>query len=298
MIDEVRPDSVAHAAGVRAGLEVIAINGLPIREAAARRQGRARKGADAAAEDWALRAVLAGRHDEDRRLKVRAGPHEREVLLQRATPPPAASPLLEARPLGSSVGYIRVRNSLGDAGLVPELDAALLALRDKAGLVLDLRDTPSGGNTTIARAIMGRFIEEEAPYQRHERVEEERRYGVKRSWLEIVSPRGPFCFRAPIVVLVSHWTGSMGEGLAIGMDAIGRATIVGSRMAGLAGATEKLVLPHSRIGVYLPVDALFHVRGTPREDFVPQVVVDLEAQDQDDPILAAGLRTLAAPTLR
>ena len=42
-----------------------------------------------------------------------------------------------------------------------------------------------------------------------------------------------FPLASPVVVLVDHWTGSMGEGIAIGMDGLKRATIVGTEMAGL-----------------------------------------------------------------
>ena len=87
--------------------------------------------------------------------------------------------------------------------------------------------------------------------------------------------------------------------MAIGMDALGRAAVVGTRMAGLAGATERLALPHSRLGVYIATEALFHVGGTPREEYVPPVVVDLAKKtDETDPVLAAGLRALDKRTAR
>ena len=118
---------------------------------------------------------------------------------------------------------------------------------------------------------------------------------MKRSWVEIVSPRGDFRYAAPVVVLVDHWTGSMGEGIAIGMDGLKRATVVGTEMAGLLGATTGITLPNSKIGVNFPVEKLFHVNGTPREDFVPPVYVDLlkpEDQNAQDAVLETGLRTL------
>jgi carboxyl-terminal processing protease len=179
--------------------------------------------------------------------------------------------------------------------LLQDLDAALKELESTAGLILDLRDTPSGGNTTVARGIMGRFLEREGFYQKHSLPDEERASGVKRSWVEVVSPRGDHPYKAPVVVLVDHWTGSMGEGIAIGMDGLKRATVVGTRMAGLLGATRQITLPNSGIGVSFPAEKLFHVNGTPREDFVPTVPVDLiksESQKAGDPILEAGLKAL------
>lgn len=61
----------------------------------------------------------------------------------------------------------------------------------------------------------------------------------------------------------------MGEGLAIGFDAIG-ARVEGSRMAGLLGAIYEYKLDKSGVVIKFPVERLFHVNGTPREQFVPK----------------------------
>jgi carboxyl-terminal processing protease len=142
---------------------------------------------------------------------------------------------------------------------------------------------------------MGRFIRRDLPYQKHSIPAEERLYGTKRSWVELVSPRGAFSYSAPVVVLVDHWTGSMGEGIAIGMDGMKRATIVGTEMARLIGATSGITLPNTGIGVHFPTEKLFHVDGTPRENFVPAVHIDLSLKvnrEVEDPILTQGLRVL------
>jgi C-terminal processing protease CtpA/Prc len=167
-------------------------------------------------------------------------------------------------------------------------------VRDAHALVVDLRDTPSGGHSSVARGILGRFVPREAPYQKHSLPSEERKTGVHRSWLELVSPRGGFVYERPVAVLVDHWTGSMGEGLAIGFDGTGRGTAIGTPMAGLLGATYHLMLPKTGIGLNVPAERLYHVRGTPREEFRPAVSVDLTAAESEaDPILAAALRFLA-----
>jgi C-terminal processing protease CtpA/Prc len=101
---------------------------------------------------------------------------------------------------------------------------------------------------------------------------EEKEFGVKRSWIEYVSPRGRI-YKKPLVVIVNRWTGSMGEGIAIGFDAMKRATIVGDKMAGLLGANYSFTLPETNIGFSFPAEKLFHVNGKPREDFVPSILV-------------------------
>jgi carboxyl-terminal processing protease len=203
------------------------------------------------------------------------------------------SGLLAFRVLPANGGYIRVHDSLGDENLIEAFDNALEKLRNTSTTIVDLRDTPSGGNTTVARAILGRFVRRELPYQKHLLPSEARQTGVVRSWLELVTPRGPFQYQRPVAVLVNHWTGSMGEGLAVGFDATGSGIVVGTPMAGLLGATYRFELPHSRIGVNVPAERLFHVNGTPREQFVPPVRVDPAVRASDDPWIAAAQDALA-----
>jgi C-terminal processing protease CtpA/Prc len=300
IITQVRQGSNGERAGLRAGMQVLAIDGIAVQRAVDQRIGKCVSTPDQAARDWALRALLTGRHDQRRRVEVRSGEASREIQIEEQKPVradvAANHPLLEHMRMGEnqSIGYVRINNSLGSIELIRQFDAALAELKNSAGLIIDLRDTPSGGNTTVARGIMGRFIGREGFYQKHS-IPSEESFGAKRSWMEIVSPRGDFRFEAPLVVLVDHWTGSMGEGIAIGMDGLKRATVVGTEMAGLLGATSGITLPISKIGVNFPVEKLFHVNGTPREDFVPPVSVDLlHPQDQNtkDAILETGLKTL------
>lgn len=86
----------------------------------------------------------------------------------------------------------------------------------------------------------------------------------------------------------------MGEGIAIGMDGMKRATIVGTEMARLVGATSTIKLPNTGIGVNFPTEKLFHVNGSPRERFIPPVHVNLLKVNQggEDLVMREGLRTL------
>lgn len=301
LIIEVRPDSPASRAGIQAGMEIASINGTGIRQAVNARLGSCLRHKDPEAENWALLTLLAGRHNETRRIELREGKIVSTKILpvyrRTEATENTSSGLLEYRVLAQhpQVGYIRLNNSLGDNNLIVAFDKALAHLKSTKGLILDMRDTPSGGNTVVARAIMGRFISRSMFYQRHSVPAEERAYGVKRSWIEEVSPRGSFCYNGAVVVLVDHWTGSMGEGVTIGLDAMKRTRTVGTEMARLLGATEGVQLPHSGIRVHFPTEKLFHVNGKPREAFVPQVAVNLlspSARRKADPILQSGRETL------
>ena len=269
---EVREGSDAERAGIRAGAEVLALDDLPIEEALEARIGRSVPRVDEEIRSWALRAALAGHHNRERRIRFRLGGSE----FRRTLPAPdqftAHGDRLTSRALSGNIGYIRFHDSLGDSRLVAEFDSRLAMFASASGLILDLRETPGGGNTSVARGILGRFVRAERPYQKHLLPSEERETGIRRSWLELVTPRGAPSSR-PVAVLVGHWTGSMGERLAIGFDAAGAATIVGTPMAHLLGATYHFELPQSHIGVNIPAEKLFHVDGTPREAFVPPMLV-------------------------
>lgn len=103
----------------------------------------------------------------------------------------------------------------------------------------------------------------------HSLPAEERQFGVARQWVEQVLPRAGKYHRGPVTVRVGRWTGSMGEGLAVGFDAIG-ARVEGDPMAGLLGAIYDYKLEKSGMVIKFPVERLSHVDGTPRERFVPK----------------------------
>ena len=187
-------------------------------------------------------------------------------------------------------GFIRF-DDLGDQKTVAALDAAMEQLSSTQGLILDLRDVPSGGDSSVALGIMGRFVTGMFPYQRH-RIANYGQPDVERNWIELVAPRGPFSYRQPVVVLVDHWTGSMGEGMAVGFDAMRRALVVGMPMAHLAGAVSDFRLPKTGIDVAFADEQLYHINGTPRHDWLPSVLINDKASPEPDPILATGLRHL------
>ena len=120
---------------------------------------------------------------------------------------------------------------------------------------------------------MGRFISEAQPYQRHDLPTEMREYGIRQFWAEYVGPRGPFSYDAPLVVLVGRWTGSMGEGLAIGLDGMDRATVIGMPMARLRGALYEHILPHTGIPRPDSGGASFPRRWNATREFHPSASV-------------------------
>jgi carboxyl-terminal processing protease len=293
IIKEVRKGSGAYLAGMLPGMEIININNIPIENAITPLLGKCADKQDIETRNWALRTVLAGTHDTKRTFTVKHSGSllsfepDREKMISEYFDYPET---IEYDTLDRNFGYIKINNSLGDNSTIAAFDSALASLWNTEGLIIDLRETPGGGNSTVARGIMSRFISKEMPYQRHEVPGEERVTGVKWSWVEYVSPRGEI-YAKPVAVLVDHWTGSMGEGIAIGFSGIDRARIIGTNMARLVGAKYDFRLPNTGIGISYSAEKLFHINGTPRENYTPDIPVTPDASGNDK-ILEKGLDIL------
>lgn len=264
-IDAVRAQSPAAAAGIAPGMVLTQVGDASADDAVAEFwSDLGLQDPDAEALGFAARVLAAGRRDRDRELTFA----DRGVQLPVRLPslyavdseplPPVALEVSEG------VATITINNSLGENATIAAFDAAMARATNSERIVIDLTETPSGGNTTIARAIMGWFTDEPRPYQVHSLPAEERETGIVRQWVEYVLPREGKYYDGPVTVRVGRWTGSMGEGLAIGMQALG-AELEGGPMAGLLGAIYDLRLETGLL-FKLPVERLESVDGVPRED--------------------------------
>ncbi len=270
VITSVRSGSPAEQAKIRAGDRLIDVGTQPIDVAVQAYWNDLGSVGGGERDEVAARILAAGRRDRVRDLTVigQRGPPRRLSLASLYTTAGLNRPPVRTIVEGRTV-RISFTDSLGNDATIGAFDAAMAAVRPGQRLIIDLTDTPSGGNTSIARAILGWFVTRPTAYQVHNLPAERRRTGIARQWVEQVLPRPGMHWRGPVTVRVSRWTGSMGEGLAIGFDAIG-ARVEGERMAGLLGAIYDIRLDHSGLVVKFPVERLSAVDGRPRERFVPK----------------------------
>ena len=267
-IDAVREGSPAQEAGVQAGDTLIAVQGTPIEKAIAAFWEDIGVRPNLRMQEYAARLLAAGRRDRARLLTIRtANGSDQSFTLPNLYADRDETPPLSVENNDGRV-TVRFHNSLGDSETITAFDDTMRRIAPGTPIVLDLRDTPSGGNTTVARAIMGWFVDRPTEYQVHDRPVELRRTGVARRWVEQVVPRGGNSPHPLPTVLVGRWTGSMGEGIAVGFAAFG-AQIHGDPMAGLNGSIEDLPIGESGMSIKLPTERLFTMGGTPREDFAP-----------------------------
>ena len=284
VVSAVRPQSGAANAGIQIGAELLSFNGLTPDALAATRIHTASTEASHDRKLWALNAALAGRRDQARQIEVRQDGEV--VLLDLDTPePPSVSEPISVDRLEGEIGYIRFNNRLGDGVTVTAFNTALETLRSTEGLILDLRNTPGGGNTNVAEPILGRFISKSTTYQKT----------VRANGTEIdrtIAPTGDWTYEQPVIVLAGRWTGSMGEGMTIGFDGMQRGTVMGSKMGRLAGGTEPVDLPFTGVSLWLPTYDLRHLDGTPRHLWVPEYSLPADNGNDTDLALDAALERL------
>jgi len=284
VVDAVKPGTPAALAGIVAGDRLVAVDGVAIDAAVAAFWARLGLRAIGERAPFAARVLAAGRRDRPRRLSfARAGVVTLASLYAGQHERPPISVVPEAK------GAVTVvfNNALGDDGTIAAFDAAMARIAPRARVTIDLTDTPSGGTTSIARAVMGWFVTRPMAYQVHNLPSEERETGIARQWIEQVLPRAGKYHPGPVSVRVGRWTGSLGEGMAIGFAALGK-PVCGTAMAGLKGAVYDFDLTHSRLRVKFPAERLYTVAGRAREKVVPGTCPPLSHWERGKPRSSAG----------
>lgn len=248
--------------------------------------------------EWIINKILAGRYNQPRILTLKLSNNKVVEFDLDKIKLKNEKALLNVDRNGD-IGIIRINNSLGNDALINEFDTALDKLFETKGLIIDLRNTVDGGDTYEARGIMSRFIAAPKPYQRHAYMEKSDDNStanplVERNWAEYVVPRGKQ-YEKPVIILVGRWTGSMGEGIAIGFEGMERAEIIGSEMERLAGEIGGFSFKYQNFGYNISTAKLFHINGVPREKYVPTNYVKQTTTEKDE-VLEKGIELMNKTT--
>ncbi|AWW75711.1 hypothetical protein CD351_14860 [Erythrobacter sp. KY5] len=281
IVADVKQGSDAAALGVRPGWQLISMDGEAIEARAKAALAPVEADPDAGQVEYAVNVVTTGFLGHERKLTFATPEGERTLTLA-----PAQQALGE-RPDGGleitdhgGVARIRFHDSLGDNAMVEAFDSAMMEVAEARGLIIDLRDTPGGGNTTVARTILGHFVTEASVYQVHRNAYEDAVFGVPRQYAEYVFPRGSH-FSGPVVVLAGRWTGSAGEALAMAFDRTVGATTIGSPLADLLGTLNRTSTDNRCLSFAFAWDSLFSRDMTPREDWLPGTVMEASDTGED-----------------
>lgn len=264
-IKDLRKGFGAELSGLKIGDEIILFNNKSIPEQVEKFLPKFITTHSQEMYQYALNILFAGTHDTKRIITINRNGKQIN-LFPDSLQTTETTNLIEKKALNKTTAYIKINNSLGDFKTIADFDKAVDEFIGYKNLVIDLSETASGGNSTVARCIMGRFISKTMPYQQHEFDEKE--FQTQRKWVEYVMPRKTQ-FKGNVFIIVGHWTGSMGEGIAIGFDGMKRAKIIGTEMAKLLGAINGFTMSETNIGFQIPTERLYHINGTPREKYKP-----------------------------
>ena len=235
---------------------------------------------------WIANKVLAGKYNEPRILKLKLlNGHIEKVDLDDFK-------IIKTRNVLSSskidnIGIIRINNSLANYSLVPKFDKALNSFMDTEGLIIDLRNTINGGRCDIAAGIIGRFIDKELVYQKVVPSERSDDYLQPKQSCIYVQPRFKR-YDKPVVILVGRWTGSMGEGIAMGFDGLERAEVVGTEMRKLLGNMYGYSIKGTDIKFNISREKVYDLSGVSKQDYIPKYYIN-QSQIRADIVLKKGI---------
>jgi carboxyl-terminal processing protease len=137
------------------------------------------------------------------------------------------------------------------------IDDVLLQWKNLKGIIIDVRWN-SGGNTTNAEAVAGRFADQSRVYSyRRQKIGPGK--DDYSSWKStVIEPKGSYQFLKPVVVLTSRATSSSAEMFVMAMQVLPNVTIVGDTTGGGVGNPIFRELPNGwtyRLSTEIEADA-------------------------------------------
>jgi carboxyl-terminal processing protease len=155
----------------------------------------------------------------------------------------------EAKRLDSHIGYIRFN------AFVPPVEQkfpeAIESMSDTSALIIDLRGN-HGGVFFVRKALAEKLVGERTLFWRYER-----RDGTKEVYLEPAEN----VYEGLVVVLIDVLSISSAEEFSGGLQAIGRAVIVGERSPGIVVVAEVTQLPNGATFLY-PIERTMTADGS------------------------------------
>lgn len=295
-IYDIKRGSDAFKQGLRPGMRILSIDGLSVRQAIEDATLSKLEALSPAQQNYALNVALGGKRYQKRRLEIQHNHHRKFIELA------ATYDHINQLSQGPSVtiktfdnlGYIRFNNVLGNENSAKLFKDALPTLAKTKALIIDLRNTPSGGNTGVAEPILGHFVQQKAPYQGYRVQKNKQPYAQAPYQQAYAIPQTPFIDK-PYVVLAGRWTGSMGEGMTIALDALGAKAVIGAPMADLLGGIKQVTLSKSEAVLEVGFERMYHLDGRFREDYEPTILLKSADTDKngDDPALRAAVKMLS-----
>jgi hypothetical protein len=156
--------------------------------------------------------------------------------------------LMDVKWYSGNVGYVDLRAFLGLARVRPKVESAMTFLSDTDAIIIDLRSLVRGGYPETVGFIAGYFFDEPTLLQS---IVFPRSGSVDETW-SASRHAGPDFSNLPLFILTSEEVFSAAEAFAHGMQAHGRATVVGTTTMGGAHLTRGFRVEPG-FDVYVPI---------------------------------------------
>lgn len=289
---EAGSDAARH--GIRPGMKLVSVNGVPIRRLM--REARRAVGVSSSERSTRMRVfsmILAGKPGSHLKIKLRRrdGKTDAFALTRRVV---SARPQLAAEILPSRIAYLQFDQF--DASLESRLEAALEKFKTAPALIIDLRGN-GGGDGEIGLNFAGRFFKEKTPVARIiTRTGAPPLPGMPMT-LETGETGGP-PLSVPVALLIDEATASTAELVAALFQEQKRAAVFGTDSCGcvlaildhkpLRGGGE---LTLSEFGFVTPSGRKLEGAGVKPDFSVPPALADL--QTGRDAALEAAQKYLA-----
>ncbi len=243
----------ALAAGLRVGDEIVAIDGMPVKQYA--EQKVAPYVSSSTAQDRALRMysyqLLTGDAGVPVRLTLRdgTGRQREETIARGSADAPGKREPFAFRMLPGDIAYLSLDHFESDGGVIAFAMHAPQIMRAK-GLILDVRGN-GGGSTAHGESILQRLTNQPIPralsFVRGPSIAstESSRTLTWEPMPAIAPARNQFgkVFAGPVVVLTSEQTFSAAEDFVLAFNALERGTTIGATTAGSTGQPIGIKLP-------------------------------------------------------
>jgi C-terminal processing protease CtpA/Prc len=235
--------------GVKTGMEIVAIDGIPVRAyadslivpyvSASTPQGR-----DIQVYTYKL---LNGREGTSVALTLNDGTnHMASVELLRNTTYTRSDPI-DIRLLDNGLAYVNITSFSSDF-VVDYFDSLFSSIQQSNGLIIDLREN-GGGNSSVGYRILGYLTDTTFTTMKSETrtySSIRRLFNQKQRWETVIwtqPPNGEKLFTGPVVVLAGPSTGSAAEDFLMAFDYMKRGTIIGEPSSGTTGQPMSFSLP-------------------------------------------------------
>jgi C-terminal processing protease CtpA/Prc len=290
------------ADGVTAGLEILKIDGVPVREYA--EKNRLPYIASNSPQHVAVKlysyGLLAGPPDRpvDVEFRSRDGHVFEKLLTRRPYPDQTKLPTVELRKLAENIVYVAI-NTFNSEEAQTEFEKHLPEIRASSGLILDVREN-DGGSGVIAYNLIGYLTEKDfatTAWKSRQYVATLRAWGHPGGWYEAKpstwAGKPAELYSKPVVMLIGPRSLSATDVFAETFQRLRRGRLVGEPTGGSTGDPLEFALPgggSARVSTSTDVGAGLVGRGVQPDILVLRTVRDFLAGH--DSALEAGIAAL------